>query len=347
MRALNVLLLAGALACGVLGQPPPAGQDAPGSLSALFAQGPPPGTGGQAPEEMALLRKMMAAELKLTYSGTRVVIDNIENRDKREREIVLRSGLRTRVTYPVDSPRHGEVVVEREGRRWHWRPQQNVIIEGPAGREKRLREHLPRTLQMIRDGELVLRRGPAQRVAGRDCNVLQINRKDGGTVMRMMIDKEKCVLLKQEILDPVNARRVIGGFYYTDVDLSARATDEDFVIRRPGARVIHDEWSPLPELQPRLDFHILVPQRLPPGYKEVGAKLIDRPGIRGVQVLYDRAGMEPVSIFEFRGRLPRERLRELRPEGFNSATRQVGEVLAVVVGKLPQEQLRAFADSLR
>ena len=295
-----------------------------------------------------LLRRMMRAELTQKLSGTRVVINNLEGRNERVIEQVLRSGPDTRVEFPKGSPRHGEVMVERGPRRWHWIPSQNTIYVGEAKRREKLQERLPRVLEGIRRGSLKVEIGDAVRVAGRKCTELLLKRKDGVDVWRLYIDDATGVLLKQEVLDPTNPERVIGGFEYTQVDFDAKPSPEDFVIRQPGAKIVQDDFVPIEEAQKRVPFRILRPEPIPSGLRLAGAKPVDLGGKPGVHLLYnDAQGMHPISVFQVRGTMSRDALGRMRHGEFQMATRQVGEVFLAAMGKLAQERLQKFLDSFR
>ena len=299
--------------------------------------------------ELRLLKRMMQAEMGLSYSGSRVVTDNVEGRADRHVETVLRSGARTRVEFPKGSSRHGEVVAEKDGRRQHWVPKQNTVFTGRARRAQRYAEQMPRLIDGIREGHLTLRTIGSTRVAGRAATSLELRRADGEPVWRMAIDDATGILLKQEIFDRANPRRVIGSFEYTQITVNAKVSDEDFVIKRPHARQVNDEFIAIDRVQRTVTFHILQPTHLPSGFALVGAKEA-RFGERvGVHLLYqDRPVIEPLSIFQVEGRMERHHEGDrFRSRGFNSALKQVGTVFATVVGKLSQADLQAVADSLR
>jgi len=315
------------------------------AISGTFAQDrpkPPPRDG-----EFGMFRRMMAAEAKTRYAGTRVVTRNIDGNARREIELVLRDGPRTRVEFPKESPRRGEVIVERGDQQWHWIPAENVVRVGRAKRLERLTEHFPRIIESLRRGDLQLRRNGDARIAGRKCDSFELRKADGTVIWRMGIDDDTGLLLKQETFDPANPRRVLGGFEFTQIDLGVHPTDEDFRIDRPGAKIVPDDFLPLREAQKSVPFRILRPERLPPGFEPVGARPVPIAGRPGVHLLFhDRNGMQPISVFQVRGAVRRGELPGER-RGFNTATRQVGEVFVAVVGKLSEERLQAIADSMR
>ena len=295
-----------------------------------------------------LLRRMIRAEMTQKLSGTRVVINNLEGRNERVIEQVLRSGPDTRVEFPKGSPRYGEVMVERGPRRWHWVPSENTIYVGEAKRREKLEERLPRVLEGIRRGSLKLEIGDAARVAGRKCTELLLKRKDGANVWRLYVDDATGVLLKQQIIDPSNPDRVIGGFEYTQVDFDAKPSPEDFVIKHPGAKIVQDDFVPIEDAQKRVPFRILRPEPAPSGMRLAGAKAVELGGRPGVHLLYhDVHGMDPISVFQVRGTIPRDALSRLRHREFRMATRQAGEVFLAAMGKLTQERLQSFVDSFR
>lgn len=295
-----------------------------------------------------LLRRMIRAEMSQKLSGTRVVINNLEGRNERTIELVLRSGPDSRVEFPKGSPRYGEVVVERGSRRWHWVPRENTIYVGEAKRREKLQERLPRVLEGVRRGLLNLEIGDAARVAGRKCTELLLKRKDGSHVWRLYVDDATGVLLKQQILDPSNHDRLIGGFEYTQVDFGAKPSPEDFVIKHPGAKVVQDDFVPIEDAQKRVPFRILRPEPAPSGLRLAGAKPVELGGKPGVHLLYhDAHGMDPISVFQVRGAIPREALGRLHHREFRMATRQAGEIFLAAMGKLTQERLQSFVDSFR
>ncbi len=295
-----------------------------------------------------LLRRMIRAEMTQKLSGTRVVINNLEGRNERVIEQVLRSGPDTRVEFPKGSPRYGEVMVERGARRWHWVPSENTIYVGESKRREKVEERLPRVLDGIRRGSLKVETGEAARVAGRKCTELLLKRKDGANVWRLYIDDATGVLLKQQIMDPSNPDRVIGGFEYTQVDFDINPSPEDFVIKHPGAKIVQDDFVPLEDAQKRVPFRILRPNPTPAGLRLAGAKPVELGGKPGVHLLYhDAQGMDPISVFQVRGTIPRDALGRLRHREFRMATRQAGEVFLAAMGKLTQERLQSFIDSFR
>lgn len=325
-------------------------------LCAAMAQGPPRhrgpgGPGGPGPQgfppELRIFREMMEAEMKTSYSGTRTVFRNVEGKVEREIEQVLRDGPRTRVEFPSGSPRKGEVIVERGDKQWQWNPRDNTVRVGPARRRERLMEHFPRVVRAIHDGELKLETGSEGRVAGRKCKTVELHRKDGGLVWRMFIDGATDLLLKQEVFDPANPKRLIGGFEFTQIDFNVKPTDQDFVVDRPGAKVVSDEFVPIEQAQKRVPFRILRPPRVPDQFDPMGAKAVQIAGRPGVHLLFqNRDGVEALSIFEVQGSVEREALPGAR-RGYRIATRQVGEVFVAVIGKMDQSALQRLADSVR
>ncbi len=300
------------------------------------------------PSEARFFPRLIRSEMSARYSATRKTFSIQDGKRHNRVEQVLRDGTRSRVEFPDrDDPRHGEVVVENGRMRKHWVPRKNTIFEGPARRQERLTGQFPRVLEGIRKGDLRVKAAGTSRIAGRECRNYEIRRKDDMLVWTLGVDSEKFLLLKQEIYDPTNDKRVIGGFEIATIDFDVKVDDQDFEIVKNGAKIVHDEYQPVEEVQRELDFRILKP-RMPAGYTLVGAKIFQVGPNRGAHLVFeDSTAMVPVSIFEVRGNLPREQIAKHKAADFQMVSRQVDDIFAVVMGRLPVDQIRSIADSLK
>ncbi|MGI8923829.1 MAG: hypothetical protein ACR2HJ_07290 [Fimbriimonadales bacterium] len=79
------------------------------------------------PRIVASLQRSLKGQDGLKYSGERHVELVVGGERKVLIEYVLRSGARSRITYPNDSPRRGFVIVETPQGRWEYDPKRNEI----------------------------------------------------------------------------------------------------------------------------------------------------------------------------------------------------------------------------
>lgn len=249
MRAtwsLGLVLLAGLLAVAQEGGRGPEGPRGPGGPK---GQGPDlPGPEGQ------LVRKYFQMQRTAKFAGVRFQEVMTPQGWVSGSENVLQDGPRRRVTFGRDSQHYGEVMVDDGKQRLHFFPDTNEIHimprlgedfggrmgpppgggppgEKPHNKEGRFGQHGPRGVQA--------KATPGGQVAGRLTTLVSVLDNSGNPLQKMWFDIKTGVLLKREGFDLTNRR--VAYMEFREINYRARLTNEDFQLRKAGAKIITPE----------------------------------------------------------------------------------------------------------
>lgn len=317
-------------------------------LSSAHAQprrGPVGGGVGQPArifERFPILRKMIDAEPRLRFTGSRIVETKIGAERLRNTEIIVRDGMLQRTEFTSDSPNAGQIIVENGRKRRHFFPATNEIQVLPARREEMI-GRFRMMFKQIADGAMNIKSAGGEEIAGRRTQELSFQDRAGNTVQRLWIDNETGMLLKRELFDPVGTR--IGFFEFTRINFSPKISREDFEIRRKGAVEVTPDDQVL-RLAKRLG---LPPSRIPANepYDLEIVRPLDLGGTRGfMQTYFGERGR--VSLYQIDGDIDPRRLTRLAGgSNLNTHSWHVGPRTFVLVGDVPQAELERLARLVR
>lgn len=305
--------------------PPPGGPGGPGR------PGPPRSLSGDA----AILDKVLRAQPKLRFSGTRSVDMMVNGEKVSIVEYVLRDGLVSRIEYPSNSFRKGFIVVESADVRLEYDPSRNEIRRSSGGRANS-NAFLGRLMDGWRRGDLRLRKFDGGTVAGQKASGIEVSDPSGNVVQRYWVDSDTFVVLKAAQYGRGGEER--SRFEFKKIDYSPKFPDGWNEIRRAGAKVV-DERKP-----EDLGFRPLLPTWLPAGFKETGRGVREN-GPERVLLIHFSDGRRHVSIFQSDApRLPGVAPRDL--ERFAVRSAKIGPIGVVVMGDVDGATLERILRSM-
>jgi outer membrane lipoprotein-sorting protein len=243
-----------------------------------------------------IIRFMLRSLPNWRYAGERLV--EVKDGAKRNlgREFVLRDGPRSRTSFPKDSPRYGEVIVETPFEKQVYNPAKNTIIvtHGRGVATDRLNS-LMRRGSHFQDEK-------ADRVANRDTRVVAVSDEKGRVYQRIWIDAKAGVILKRELYDQVGARE--GYFEFKQIDFSPRYAPGDFKINVPGVKIV----TPYDQAKELAASMGMTPLFLPRDkFPLEGARIIQSPAGAFLHLSF-AAEDGLVSLFQAKGRIAQDRL---------------------------------------
>ncbi|HMS55346.1 MAG TPA: hypothetical protein PKA27_08075 [Fimbriimonadaceae bacterium] len=303
----------------------------------LAQPAPGPRRGGVLQDAPPILRKMMMSARTLKYSGTRVVTVKRGADRESHTELILRDGPRMRIEFPQGSPQHGQIIIEAGRDRFHFFPGLNEIHTMPS----RADDGVERLGMFLRERAAALKittsRGPV--IAELPTEAVVISDKQGNPVQRLWIHPRSGMLVKRELVDPLGT--VVGAYEFQSVNLNPEIKEEDFRVRRQGAKVV----APRDILRRMAREAGLEPLTLPEGerYRLEGARVMNNE--RGkilVQTYQSPTG--PLSFFATKMDINLERFRRLASrDSFRSFAWQQGGVTYALVGNETDETLKRLA----
>lgn len=292
---------------------------------------PPPPPDGP----MQILKRIMDAQASLRFAGTRVIRVFLEGRRVELSEVVLRSGLDSRTTYPENSPRAGYIVVERRGQRLEYDPGRNEIRRGRGGRDLAV-QLLQQLIELVKQGHVGVQEFPGGQVAGRPTVGILFRDRNGNVARKFWIDHRTGLVLKGEQYGRGGDYQ--GGFEFVRVNYEP---------------VFNPNWLNLPEV-PVVDedfgidvpWRIRVPTWIPEGFHETGRGLRRLRGADVVLIHFSN-GKDHFSIFQSETRVNLEVPKQGPERVLNFESVRDGPLWAAVVGSLERETLRKILKSLR
>lgn len=297
-------------------------------------QGPPNGR-GQMAELPPLLARAMREQQRLRFTGTRRVLVRIGPESSLSTERVWKDSDQMRIEFGNTGAQRGQVVLFRDGKRFHYFPETNEIQVRPA----RLEDPMMRLADLVRNrrGE----KGPAVKeadggeIARIPTRLLIFSDPRGNVVGRLWVSPQNAMVLKRELLDP--AGRVIGSMEYTEVNLNPNFKPGDFEINRKGAKIVTMD-EVLDKLASKNGLRAV---RLRTGdYQLENVRMIDLNGDGKAlaQSYVSRTGSR-LTLFVLRDKVNAQRLEQLSSREINTAVRVSNGLRFILVGPLPQNQL--------
>ncbi|HWP30232.1 MAG TPA: MucB/RseB C-terminal domain-containing protein [Fimbriimonadales bacterium] len=285
------------------------------------------------PEE--LLQKVLRAQPKLRFSGTRKIETIVRGERIRLNEYILRSGMRLRITYPEDSPRHGFVVIQNGKERLEYNPHTNQILRTVPKRLELL-ERLGHLREAAKNKRITVRVFDSEPIANRPTHGLLIADKQGNIAQKYWIDKETGLILKAVLFDKSGAEHA--SFEFVHVNYNPIIKESDFQLRINAPRI--EPRNPRPE------FRALAPTWLPEGFREVERR-VRMHEKRQILMIHFSDGVHHVSLFQS----PGKELPPLPPgasrQGVNIRRTNRNSLWVVAIGNLKPETLDRIILSLR
>jgi len=295
----------------------------------------PQGGRGQMADLPPLLARAMREQQRLRFTGTRRVLVRIGPETSSSTERVWKDSDQMRIEFGSTGPQRGQVVLFRDGKRFHYFPDTNEIQVRPA----RLEDPMMRLADLVRNrrGE----KGPAVReadggeIARIPTRLLIFSDPRGNVVGRLWVAPQNAMVLKRELLDP--AGRVIGSMEYTEVNLNPTFRPGDFEINRKGAKIVTMD-DVLENLSVKNGLRAV---RLRAGdYTLENVRMIDLNGDgKALAQSYVSQNGSRLTLFVMREKVNAQRLEQLSSREINTAVRVSGGLRYILVGPLQQNQL--------
>lgn len=308
------------------------------AASPLLAQGPgrrqaPPRRGAAMPPEMQLLRRIGDAQRTLKYTGRRVTLVRVGATEVRNVENVWSDQMRERIEFERGSANAGQVIVTNGRTRQHYFPATNEIHVTPS----RLENPIRRIVQLVAEPggpRFRTAKSAGESIAGRETSVITVTDPSGTTIAKVWYDNSTLLILKRELFNPTG--RLVGSYEFTRVAFNPKLDPTDFVLNRPGAKVID-----IRELMMRTCREVGVPPRiLAPGsgFQLDSVRKLDLGGKFAVVQGY--TGEEGrLSLFILRGTVDDAKVKRLAAGQMASRVIQRGEETILLVGDMSADRL--------
>lgn len=303
------------------------------ALSCLLVVAIPVTAKSITPEE--LLQKVVRTQPKLRFSGTRKIETILRGDRIRWVEYVLRSGMRLRITYPEDSPRHGFVVIQNGRERLEYNPHTNQILR-TVPKKLELIERLGHLREAAKNKRITLRLFDSEPIASRPTHGLLIADKQGNIAQKYWIDRETGLILKAVLFDKSGAEHA--SFEFLRVNYNPIIKESDFRIRMNSPHI--EPKNPQPE------FRALTPTWLPEGVREVERVVRAHDG-RQILMIHFSDGVHHISLFQSPGKEPPPLPPGASRRGVNICKTNRNSLWVVAIGNLKPETLDKILLSLR
>ncbi len=316
-------------------------------LTASFAVAQRPGPGGpptgprpaMGPRPLSgdaqILDKVLRAQPRLKFSGTRIVDMFVNGEKVSITEYVLRDGLNSRTEYPNNSFRKGFIIVETGDTRLEYDPGRNEIRRSFGGRANS-NSFLLRLMEAFQRGDLRMRKFDGGTIAGQKSIGLDILDPAGNVVQKYWIDANSFVVLKAIQFGRGGEER--SKFEFKKIDFTPNFPQGWDEIKRAGAKVVDENRAE------DLGFRPLNPTWLPNGFKETGRGVRDT-GPDRVLMIHFSDGRKHISIFQSDApRLPGIPPRDL--ERFSVRSGKIGPIGVVVMGDVDGATLERILRSM-
>ena len=284
-----------------------------------------------------MLVRAIQAQPRLRYTGTYTVEFKQGPTPLRHVEYITRDAGRYRIDFPSNSQFAGQVIIEDQNIRQHYRPNVNEIIQQPP----RHGEAWEKVANLATDPHYQLTTAPGSNIAGFKTDQLVVMDKSGNVLQRLFIEPNSGVIMKRQIFDAVGTPA--GYFEFTSIDLDPKIDPSIFVIKRKNAKII----TPIMQLQrlcTRRGFNL---RYLPPGsgFQLEGANPRNFAGIEGLVQTYLN-GKARLWIYQLKAPLDPERLRQQAGKNQQFFSFQsLGETI-VLIGNVPERKLERFATQM-
>jgi outer membrane lipoprotein-sorting protein len=301
------------------------------------------------------LRNMLEAESKVSFIAHEVTT-LARGPAVTSEQIVYRAGMKgMRMEYLSPPQLKGEIRADDGKTLAHYIPQKKVLHIRPSRIASR-RNWAEHGHRFFRPDHLDVQLVGRDKIAGRSAYVVEVRpRADGKEPRRKFwIDTRKWIKLRTEEIAPDGT--VLSMTYFTKIDFVDSIPDSKFHIEPPpGVSVEKEREHPhemsMEEARRHVDFTILEPSYVPPGFKFTGAGIL--PFREGkLIVLRYTDGVSTISMFQTPGeRLNPKFLEHLREGPSRSDagvyTWRVRDMNLTIVGRISQDEIRRMAASVK
>lgn len=303
------------------------------------------------PKARLLLRRMVQAELKISFLAQEVTV----GRDGRSVEQLVkhdpRRGIRRESLKPegillIDN-RHRQFLVHQKEKRYQESKSQFAEIQ------KRFQAALK-----AGDGALIVELQGQDMIAGRPTEVLLVHLENdkSGPSRRFWVDRETGLRLRTEERGPDG--RILSNTYYLSLEMNPTFKDEDFAPPPlpSGFRHILDNQKHYKSFEEasKEGIALKTPSWLPSGFTLRGIMVIK--GNKPRTTINWGNDLSVISLVKAQGPVPPSILKLLNgaecgfftpPRGERTYGRKTPEGYMLVIGNLPDDQLKKIADSIR
>lgn len=284
----------------------------------------------------AIIQKVVDAS-RLTYAGTRTVQFGNGVKAKTHVEIVLHDGDRTRIEFPVGSPLGGQIIVEDSRQRQQYFPKRNEIELLPPRNDVTFVRLAAFVKRAIKQG-WTIGDSPGDRIAGVNTELTYLQDPKGVVRHRLWVDPATGMILRRAIYD-VNGD-IQAAFEFSQIDYSPSVRAADFVIDRPGARIVTPEMI-ANEMAAKIG---LEPALLSAssGYRLDSSRVVKVGAGRALSMLYSGPSGK-LSLFILKGGVNSQRLGDFAKGRYRVYSwLRNGQTLALV-GELDESRLQQIA----
>lgn len=285
-----------------------------------------------------LVRRMMTEGSQTRMAGERIVEFRARGERRRYREFIWKDGVRQRIEFSDDSPFAGQVIVETATERQQFFPDRNTIVVSVPRRD----EILGRMMGIFRRvgaGGFRVEKEDDGMVAGIRCEQFSIRDQDGNVLQRLWIEPRSAALLKRELFDATGSR--VGLTEWVRVDFSPRLRDDDFVIRRAGARVETPQSRAREEMRRRGFQEVFLPDDL--GLRFLGGRVLSGRNMPDIYMQVYLSDSGQLSFFQVRGDLDLRRMREQAGRNIRVHSWTRGDRTWALMGTMSQAEMERIS----
>ena len=307
------------------------------------------------PAPLPLVR-MIRAEHQYPYIAREVVQDKKGTRERLVKHHPTR-GTRRESVQESGGITGGETLLDNYQNTYVISPRGTVNLQETSTYANLLKQQ-ENFLQKLQKGHFTLEKQGNDTVAGRSVEVIRIGPKLGkkGPTWRLWLDKETGLRLRLEQQDPEG--RIILSAYYVSLDLAPVFTPQDFTVPTGVAAGLAERLRPTRfsslEAATKAGYTLVIPSDLREGYRL--KEVLVAPNKERLTSIWT-TGMMTLSLVQIRyEQMPPALARQIseRP-GFiaeKAGRRRAygwrkGDLAFLLLGDLPEENLRHIADSMR
>jgi len=250
----------------------------------------------------SLVRKVLEASRKMTYSGTRTVELKVGPDRIRHVEFVLKDGPRTRIEFPKNSDYAGQVIVETPRVRKQFLPDRDEVrVSTPRGDLAQERLGL-----ILRNRSMKVNVSEGPMIANLPTRLLTVRDPQDNLQQKMWIHPSSGLILKREIYDRSGA--MVGFFEFSSVNLNPQIKPGDFELNAKGIKATtpQDRLKRIVSVKGYQLITITLPR-----YRLISAREVNL-GQKGekalVQTFTSPSGS--VTLFQSKARVSADRLRQ-------------------------------------
>lgn len=267
------------------------------------------------------------------YTGTRLVQFKRGPNLESHQEYIVRDGKRVRIEFPSDSPMAGQIIVEDGRDRYHYLPESNLIRVLPPRREEAYR-HLLWMLRGPRGREFSFNVAGPSRVASYRVTQVVAKDDDGNVIQRLYIEPGTGIVLKRILYDPLGTE--VGGYYFTEIDLTPRISNDVFRIVRRGAKYERPEDKLVSLAKENGFLYRLLPVKS--GYRLEDTWAFRPMGVSTLMQIYS-SDHGRLSLFQVSQPVDEEKLARYGGRRLNTYSWTDGGKTFVIVGSNSKEEL--------